>query len=216
MRILTLALVVLALSACDGSPTPHTQLSPQATTGTSASVATRGEEGVSASRSTICAARTSSVPTSCTPDLGSGGVEPLGSEGSLVYGTFRPAWQQSRSPWRMALSWQPTLSRHPRPSRSSGNLFALEVDQPQGSATADPPGRARPQTRYRRVSGGLWPSGAPSASRRCSHLSSPGRMARVGTPTSTDRVRSSSLLAPPRSTGMVRCRRSRGCSGFGC
>ena len=136
MRILTLALVVLALSACDGSPTPPYP------------VVASGDNwdlgfGRDARRGGGLCFALDDLRGSyllCTdlvyPDLGSGGVEPLGSEGSLVYGTVstRVATVEVALEDGSVVATNPIAP--PETITIERNLFALEVDQPQGSATA--------------------------------------------------------------------------------
>ena len=135
MRILTLALVVLALTACDGSPP------------LSVPVVASGDTwdlgfGRDPRGGGLCFALDDLRGSYlfCTdlvyPEVGSGVVESLGNEGSLVLGTVstRVATVEVALEDGSVVATNPFAP--PETITIERNLFALEIDQPHGSAVA--------------------------------------------------------------------------------
>jgi hypothetical protein len=151
MRIFTLALVALALAACDRNLTPGAQ-DPRALVGpdyvvpvvASGDTWDLGFGRIPLRPAAPCFAlddlRGSYIL--CTnlvyPELGSGVVEPLGSEGSLVFGTIstRVATVEVALEDGSVVATNPFAP--PETATIERNLFALEIDQRHGSAVATP------------------------------------------------------------------------------
>ena len=133
-RIRFVALLVLALSACEGSSTPPYPLVASGDTwDLGFGYGVRG----GAPHFALDTPRGSDLlyPGPAYPDLGSGGVYPLGDEGSLVYGTV----PTEVTTVAVALEDGSVVGTNPfAPPETvtiERNLFALEVDQPPVTAT---------------------------------------------------------------------------------
>jgi hypothetical protein len=136
MRALNLALVVLALAGCEGRPTPEATVVASGDTWTLGFGPQRPGSGLLCFWIDMPSGSSRSCPDPVSSGLGSGDVDSLGSEGSLVFGTVATRVAAIEVALEDGSVVQAKPFAPPETVTIDRNLFALQIDQAQGHAVA--------------------------------------------------------------------------------